>query len=216
MSTHPHSTTHVATGFPSTHHTEHDNERRPTGDDSDDADIEELDDSDDEEAGPPTQREPHLPDNPAVPPINNAPQSLDIAAATYRSTGPNSRFKSVAMRVMAMHRTSAALRMPGSEPGIDPRRSTAQSQYGHLRQRCSIEVISYGALKATHDVLQNEDLAAYLKKERPVWARVRWIKVGGISWDVIKPLGITFGQRDMVVAKQIMGAKIENLQAFIH
>ena len=38
--------------------------------------------------------------------------------------------------------------------------------------------------------LQNEDLASFLEEPKEDWVGCRWINVNGLSWDVIRDIGI--------------------------
>lgn len=41
-------------------------------------------------------------------------------------------------------------------------------------------------------VLDAQTLPDYLARPRPEWSKTRWIHVNGLSWDVVKPLGLHF------------------------
>ena len=114
-------------------------------------------------------------------------------------TNPKDRFRAAARKVIQMHRTSTILRRGyiGAEPGVDPRRSTAYVTYGHLRQKCVIDIVDYSPLRASSGRMTNAEFVSYLRDEkasyREPWARVRWINIGGISWDVISVLALKYG-----------------------
>jgi hypothetical protein len=59
-------------------------------------------------------------------------------------------------------------------------------------------VIDYGAVNATFKKMSNRELVEFLtgpkKVARPPWGKVRWINVGGVSWDVVRALAIAYGQ----------------------
>lgn len=109
------------------------------------------------------------------------------------------RFRSVVRKVMAMRRTSTylgAFRGAGAEPGIDPRRPSAIAAYGHIREACSIQVVDYSGVRSKFESFDNGSFLQFLESnggEKPEWAKVRWIAVGGISWDVISALALTYG-----------------------
>jgi len=109
-------------------------------------------------------------------------------------TGPNARFRSVVAKVIRMNK----MRLAGeSEPGIDPRRESAAALYAHIKQKCSIQIVDYGPTKVEMQTHTNESLEELLLTEddkRPLWSKVRWISVGGISWDVIRALALKYGQ----------------------
>ncbi|KZT56113.1 hypothetical protein CALCODRAFT_497809 [Calocera cornea HHB12733] len=114
------------------------------------------------------------------------------AAAPLR---PSQKFRASALKVMQMHRGSTAIASPGAEQGVDPRRDSAARHWGHIHQECAIEVCDYSLTSATFTRLSNAGLADFLAakgKDRPNWAKVRWINVGGISWDVIRAIAIRY------------------------
>jgi len=119
----------------------------------------------------------------------------------HHTTHSNSkdRFRAAVRKVIQMHRTSTILRRGyiGAEPGVDPRRSTAYVAYGHLRQKCVIDIVDYSPLRASSGRMTNAEFVSYLRDEkasyRESWVRVRWINIGGISWDVISVLALKYG-----------------------
>ncbi|KAI0031636.1 hypothetical protein K488DRAFT_86605 [Vararia minispora EC-137] len=124
-------------------------------------------------------------------------------ASRFATSGD--RFRSVVHRVMAMHRTSYMLSgaIVGAEPGIDPRRAATFQQYGHIRQKCIIDIFDYSSLRVVPSRMSNAELVAYLRNEessrRPPWAKVRWINVGGLSWDVVSELAIKYDMHPLAV-----------------
>ena len=114
---------------------------------------------------------------------------------------PLERFRGSVRKVMAMNRTSGIFSGSigaGAEPGIDPRRSMAFLQYGHLRANCTIEMVDYSAVRASFGRMNNKGFVEFLANprasRREPWVKVRWINVGGISWDVISALAIKFSE----------------------
>ncbi|BGP49160.1 hypothetical protein JCM10450v2_005043 [Rhodotorula kratochvilovae] len=73
-------------------------------------------------------------------------------------------------------------------PGIDPRRVDIPS----LKCRTVIQVTDFAAHRAEFSVLTNETLCDFLEQPRPEFAKVRWMHVNGLSWDVLKPLALHF------------------------
>ncbi|GAA6052075.1 hypothetical protein JCM3770_006617 [Rhodotorula araucariae] len=73
-------------------------------------------------------------------------------------------------------------------PGIDPRRVDIPS----LKCRTVIQVADFAAHRAEFSVLTNETLSDFLALPRPEFAKVRWMHVNGLSWDVLKPLALHF------------------------
>ncbi|KAF8328271.1 uncharacterized protein EI90DRAFT_1620505 [Cantharellus anzutake] len=111
--------------------------------------------------------------------------------------GPGaSRFRNSALKVMHLNRMQASVRAPGAEPGVDPRRPSTVEQYSNIHEECLIQVIDYGGAHASFQRATNESLIHFLEDSktsvRPVWAKVRWINVMGISWDVISALALQY------------------------
>jgi hypothetical protein len=77
------------------------------------------------------------------------------------------------------------------------RRSTAGEQYGHIRQRCVIEVTDYNSVKHSSTRMNNDQFIHMLMDEavnvRQPWAKVRWINIAGLSWDVVSALALKYG-----------------------
>ncbi|EIW87253.1 hypothetical protein CONPUDRAFT_161839 [Coniophora puteana RWD-64-598 SS2] len=126
------------------------------------------------------------------------PPSTAVALMT-----PSERFRAAGRKVIQMHRTASLLsrltRAPttkGFEPGIDPRRHTAMLAYGHLRARCVIQVADYSALRTSIRQMGNEEFITMLKDADASvlapWAKVRWINIRGISWDVLSELALRY------------------------
>ena len=112
---------------------------------------------------------------------------------------PKDRFRSAVRKVMAMRTTSSfmARRGVGAEPGVDPRRASAFLNYGHIRQQCLIEVNDYSTMRTSFGRMTNAEFIRLLADDnashREPWVRVRWINIGGISWDVISALALKYG-----------------------
>ncbi|KAG8941457.1 hypothetical protein FRC03_004503 [Tulasnella sp. 419] len=132
-------------------------------------------------------------------PIQPLPSSMPS-----RVTGPNARFRSLVYKVIKMNKMSLQ-----SEPGIDPRRESAQALYGHIHQECTIEVIDYGPTKSQTQSFTNSQFVDHLasdeKKVRPLWSKVRWISIGGVSWDVIRPLAIKYNLHPLAIEDVLHG-----------
>ncbi|EJU02812.1 hypothetical protein DACRYDRAFT_115780 [Dacryopinax primogenitus] len=108
---------------------------------------------------------------------------------------PNNLFRTSALKVLQMHRGSSAIQSPGAEQGVDARRDSAAEHWGHIHQECAIEVCDYSSNNASFTRLSNAGLAEFLSgrgKDRPAWAKVRWINVGGISFDVIRAIALRY------------------------
>ncbi|KNZ76336.1 Magnesium transport protein CorA [Termitomyces sp. J132] len=113
---------------------------------------------------------------------------------------PIERFRAAVRKVMALHRGTSYLMgnvgHVGAEPGVNPRRASANLLYGHIRQDCMIEVIDYSAVRSSFRRLTNKDLVNFLDdplaSEREPWVKVRWINIGGLSWDVLRAVSIKY------------------------
>ncbi|KLO20174.1 hypothetical protein SCHPADRAFT_934777 [Schizopora paradoxa] len=131
-------------------------------------------------------------------PASNPPKPVFDASTTSSRPGAGiERFRASARKIIHMRRGSTAISGiygVGAEPGIDPRKSNAFMQYGHIRAHCKIEVINYSSVRSTFDTFDNKGYLEYLsdpkKSTRAKWAKVRWINVAGISWDVISALAL--------------------------
>lgn len=112
---------------------------------------------------------------------------------------PGDKFRSSVRKIIAMRRGSLAMSRGrvGAEPGVDPRRGSAFVQYGHIKQQCLIEIADYSAVRSSFGRMTNQEFITMLRDERASarepWVKVRWINVGGISWDVVSALAIKYG-----------------------
>ena len=138
----------------------------------------------------------HTVSSPADPPTSHAPPQS--AQRPIFST-PKDRFRATVRKVMAMRRTSSLMtrRGIGAEPGVDPRRASAFLNYGHIRQQCLIEVNDYSTMRTSFGRMTNAEFIRLLAdpsaSRREPWTKVRWINIGGISWDVISALALKYG-----------------------
>ncbi|KAJ3856287.1 hypothetical protein EV368DRAFT_32770 [Lentinula lateritia] len=111
---------------------------------------------------------------------------------------PLDHFRAAASKVIAMNRTSTMFTSlgAGAEPGVDPRHHNAELRYRGIRQTCEIRIVDYSSVSMKSASMSNTQLVDMLNdpqvSERPSWAKVRWIDVGGISWDVLKALAIKY------------------------
>ncbi|KAI0640257.1 hypothetical protein C8Q77DRAFT_1153132 [Trametes polyzona] len=118
---------------------------------------------------------------------------------------PTERFRATVRKVMAMRRTSSLMtrRGIGAEPGIDPRRASAFLNYGHIRQQCLIEVNDYSTMRTSFGRMTNAEFIRLFAdsnaSRREPWVRVRWINVGGISWDVISALALKYDMHPLAL-----------------
>lgn len=113
---------------------------------------------------------------------------------------PKERFRMVARKVMAMRRGTSLLSgvgKIGAEPGVNPRRASADALYSHISQDCVIEVVDYSAVGSSFGRMTNKEFVNLMgdpqASQREKWVKVRWINIGGMSWDVIKAVSIKYG-----------------------
>ena len=135
-------------------------------------------------------------------PENSRPSAPERSATT-QSVPPSrpglERFRASVRKVIHLNRGSSALstRGIGAEPGVDPRRHSAFLNYGHIKQKCTIELVDYGSVRASFGKMQNEGFVEFMNNEhasrREPWVKVRWINIGGVSWDVISALALKYG-----------------------
>ncbi|KAJ7771826.1 hypothetical protein B0H16DRAFT_1514877 [Mycena metata] len=88
----------------------------------------------------------------------------------------------------------------GSEPGINPR----DEKYGHFSAKCTIHVTEYSSEHVSLSTLDNAEFVEWMKlpREKPQDERpslekdgkrtLRWINIGGISWDVLSALALRY------------------------
>jgi Mg2+ and Co2+ transporter CorA len=111
---------------------------------------------------------------------------------------PLVRFRAIVRKVIQLHRSTTiiASRGIGAEPGIDPRRHSANVTYGHIKENCLIEIVDYSSVRCSEGRMGNQEFVNLLNNpeasKRDPWVKVRWINVGGVSWDVISALAIKY------------------------
>jgi len=89
---------------------------------------------------------------------------------------------------------SSTRRPPGSEPGVDPRRATVNALYSHVQELCEIEVVDYSANSVEFNQYDNHGFLQFIHQtQKPTWAKVRWINIAGISWDILSSLALAYG-----------------------
>jgi hypothetical protein len=84
-------------------------------------------------------------------------------------------------------------RPAGSEPGVDPRRATINALYSNVHELCEIEVVDYSASNVEFNQYDNKAFMQLMRRQRPSWAKVRWINIAGVSWDVLSSLALAYG-----------------------
>lgn len=131
---------------------------------------------------------------------------------------PGDRLRATVRKVIQLHRTSTVILRHegvGAEPGIDPRKQSAALTYGHIRyvlicrvesymraylncacrQKCEIEVVDYSAAGRMVTSVSNSEFVDMMSPnaaQREPWVKVRWINIGGISWDVLSALAVKY------------------------
>ena len=132
-------------------------------------------------------------------------QSPTVRTVPWSNLTPKEKFRASVNKVITMHRGMTIFRTNGTrlhvgaEPGIDPRHISAEATYGNMICPCRIEIVDYSATRNTHRVMGNDEFVAFMDNNskappsRPRWAKVRWINIAGLSWDVIKALSIKYG-----------------------
>ncbi|KAG8947735.1 hypothetical protein FRC04_010509 [Tulasnella sp. 424] len=149
------------------------------------------------------------PRSPASP--SRVPQLAELLSS--KITGPNARFRSVVTKVIRLNRLRG---LSDDEPGVNVASDAAAAIYGHIRERCSIDVMDYGPTKFRHTKLTNEELESHIAHEsrtRPLWAKVRWINIGGISWDVVKALAVRYEIHPLVIEDMLHGRQTYSSKA---
>ncbi|GJJ13365.1 hypothetical protein Clacol_007617 [Clathrus columnatus] len=137
-------------------------------------------------------------------PLSPSTSHIDRQSHNGYQTRPSLRgidlFRAAAHKVIRMHRTSSFWGTlnggkAGAEPGVDPRHSSAHITYGHIRRPCSINVIEYNSVRSQFQSFKNQSFIDFLATQgtqKEPWAKVRWIHVAGLSWDVISKLALAY------------------------
>ncbi|KAH9951017.1 hypothetical protein B0H21DRAFT_818847 [Amylocystis lapponica] len=140
------------------------------------------------------------------PPVIKSSLNASSKATSPTPSSPAAmRFRTTVRRVMAMRRASSLMvpGLAGAEPGIDPRRASAFTHHGHIRKNCVIEFVDYSVARVSFGRMTNRELVSLLEdpraSQREPWARVRWINVGGVSWDVISALALRYNIHPLAV-----------------
>ena len=134
-------------------------------------------------------------------PSTRSPAEVDFNNVLPRAfTTPTDRFRATVRKVMAMNRTASSIMVGpgiGAEPGVDPRRASANLSYSGIKQKCVIEMVDYSTMRTSFGRMTNNEFIKMLRSpaasRRDPWVRVRWINVCGLSWDVISALALKYG-----------------------
>ncbi|KAH8920694.1 hypothetical protein BT69DRAFT_1352196 [Atractiella rhizophila] len=81
------------------------------------------------------------------------------------------------------------------EPGIDVRKA----DYSHLKEELVIDVADYDRDRIRQFNFNNAEFLSYLEKDRPKWAKVRWINVNGLSWDVLRAIALKYDLHPLAI-----------------
>ncbi|CAE6524594.1 unnamed protein product [Rhizoctonia solani] len=111
------------------------------------------------------------------------------------SDKPIDKFRTAVRLVAKMQKTQVALKDIGfGMAGPDPQGTRLETLYGHLNDTCRIHVWDYGPTKSSPRLFENKYHFTHWLEEgegegkRPLWSKVRWINVSGLSWDVLAAL----------------------------
>lgn len=132
-------------------------------------------------------------------------EDRDHVRTTAPKRSPKDRFRAAVRKVIFVHRTSSNIlaRRVGAEQGIDPRRNSTFAAFRNVHQKCVIDVIDYSSIRCSIDRMTNSAFIKFLQDRRASvrepWIKVRWINVGGISWDVICALAIKYDMHPLSV-----------------
>ncbi|KAG9015242.1 hypothetical protein FRB90_004862 [Tulasnella sp. 427] len=126
----------------------------------------------------------------------NSPLAL---VNTLRPGPVQARFITSSEPVSDPAHTTTFINLPGSEPGVDPKRDS--DEYAHITADSRIDVIDYCRDKIATQHLDNSGIISLLTqngRSRPSWAKVRWINIKGIDWSVIRTLSLTYALEDVL------------------
>lgn len=149
------------------------------------------------------------PQKPSFTEVYSAPPAIPSRKATVASSSvtkdtpvrpsmPLERFRSSVRKVIHLTRGSSAMSLggAGAEPGIDPRRSNAFLSYGHIHQHCTIQIVDYSSVRSSARQMHNKEFVEVMAdaqtKPRDPWIKVRWINIGGLSWDVMSAVALAY------------------------
>ena len=118
----------------------------------------------------------------------------------WRNLPPKERFRALVRTVMFVNRNPSVLPTAGgigAEPGINPHRNSAELLYGHIHQECTVEIMDYSAVRSSVRRMTNNEFTHFMQDSiasaTDPWVKVRWINIGGVSWDVLKAVSIKYG-----------------------
>ncbi|KAJ6500379.1 magnesium transporter [Mycena sanguinolenta] len=103
----------------------------------------------------------------------------------------HSSSSAVTRRIQPIRRQSGI----GSEPGINPR---DDDKYSHFSEKCAIQVTDFASEHVLLNTLSNAEFVELMKHDPPKSEQpnekhsLRWINIGGISWDVLSALALRY------------------------
>ncbi|KAK0199107.1 magnesium transporter [Armillaria mellea] len=122
-----------------------------------------------------------------------------LTTRSRKKMDPKDKFRGAVRKIIAMHRGTSMITTRarvGAEPGVDPRRASADLQYGGIKQNCVIELFDYSSVRHSFGRMTNKEFVNFLEDDRASkpesWVKVRWINIGGMSWDVIKAVSLKY------------------------
>ncbi|RUS25804.1 hypothetical protein BC938DRAFT_471620 [Jimgerdemannia flammicorona] len=124
-------------------------------------------------------------------------QNYASRISRLRSSPTINRLHHAAKRAINVHRLASLTPefghhwVPGDEPGTDM--SLLQRRFDSTLCECKITITDYNQerVQINSDVT-NDTLPALLARRRPLWSKIRWINVDGLSWDVIMTLAVHY------------------------
>ncbi|KAJ8475432.1 hypothetical protein ONZ45_g15609 [Pleurotus djamor] len=128
-------------------------------------------------------------------------QAYSTASHVRPLLHPRERFRKAVRKIIALGRSASTFSRSrigavGDEPGVDPRRDSAYINWGHIHQDCVIEVNDYSSVRSSFGKMTNKEFIGMMEDERASqrepWVKVRWINVGGVSWDVLSALALKY------------------------
>ncbi|KAG9078295.1 hypothetical protein FS749_009724 [Ceratobasidium sp. UAMH 11750] len=136
-----------------------------------------------------------------------APRTLSVP----QNVSTRDRFRALVNKVINRNRAFAAIREVAQsaslEQGIDPRSASAERRFGSQLTKCAIEVTHYSESRCRTASFSNAELVRWLGDNFPQRRsnEVRWINIGGISWDVIKALAIRYNLHPLSIEDVMAG-----------
>ncbi|KAG8743374.1 hypothetical protein FRC10_012178 [Ceratobasidium sp. 414] len=139
-----------------------------------------------------------------------APRTLSVPQA---NTSARDRFRALVNKVINRNRACAIIQQfaqsASLEQGIDPTSASAERRFGSQLTKCAIEVTHYSGSRCRTASFTNPELVRWLGDNFPQRRsnEVRWINIGGVSWDVIKALAIRYNLHPLSVEDIMAGTR---------